>query len=1231
MAEMNTENLGVGALERQVIEAALTTTRPASDSHERAEASRALERWTAGGGANETQQEPGAARRPPPIDGACWEAYVNIVRASFASGSQQLSQPGTPMSSPSQPSALSPGDNDVDAVERIAYMTSPQKHRPIQQQPHATAAFENHLRNEADGAKLLLLTLLSTKIRREYVRLGREHPVLAGRLREELGAALTAVTCRSSMNMTSGNTAAGASDRALMGACCTAAAAVAVRLDGAAADTIAACRSSLYFAFNLGAVNGAAAGASFSPSVALRLLSAVPEEVMLRTDLTTAEAEALLQMPPENNGRGESIASIALDAVRTAAVGSFAADGGTASDERDGLLCSSLRALSGWAEACKTINLSRLQESPPHSTSSSTSTSLLSMLVGLLSSQSQHRQWSSGQRHALALMRGARALSAVVSNATDFGTESRHLVISAMLAAIPPPVGFLSAPLAVARTAEWDDASADLSSLASILAAEEMDEVAACNLAGCSDLIELLLGLQAHPVHAAAVPVLDVWLALQDVPTSDRHAALAAPLCERLVDVLSTRVAYPPAFVSWEEELDVESSEFDEMRRLATDVLVGNYFLLRTQYLGILANVLASSDGGQRWTTSESALFCLCAVGREACARVKASGKKFGGGGSDGGPVAADGEATAAGLTQMVGSLCGVGVGGSYESAVRSRHPLVVAGLCNFIGCYALVWNASCTSETVLGLLAYLTAALSVPDAAEAAGKSIRSLLNSCSCKLATKAALAAAAAGVSNGASPPSHDHIAAALARSMEAALSSSATSTSTGGDADAKTAAHVAEGCARLCIQLRGDATHVRNRAALAALASPVLQRARSALDVVVAAAAGGPSSSAAIGQAEAASRAVASCLGVLREIVRFCDDTTSGNGHVHVLTDVLNAAWPVLNDVASSPACRSRDDILTKLLDVHGQLLSIAPVLIVPQFRDLLAFVVRAYEEAHCPSALDYIAAAVETLGSDQREDVAAAAGLDARGRETLFDQLLTHLCQCTFAYVTQVKRPNECPQVIKALFELAQRYFLFCPGALCGCSEFASFFSLAVACLAECRGEVESTRAILIFLSQLIGWKSIRLSPAALAVVERYADSIDASLAAHGETITKACIGGLSGGAPQILWPAYSDCLFAMLVHVVAPSSSPNGVDDQRTATCYRWLESAMSDSSIVGGGGGATQNMFTADVGASVIRILCGLAKEGTKSKPRTKMLLMDFGKICKGEMTPDALLAYSL
>jgi hypothetical protein len=306
------------------------------------------------------------------------------------------------------------------------------------------------------------------------------------------------------------------------------------------------------------------------------------------------------------------------------------------------------------------------------------------------------------------------------------------------------------------------------------------------------------------------------------------------------------------------------------------------------------------------------------------------------------------------------------------------------------------------------------------------------------------------------------------------------------------------------------------------------------------------------------------------------------------------------------------------VLGGLLDVHSQLLSVVPSLIGPYFKDLTIFVVKAYEESFCPSSLAYISAAVETF--DTEESIAKSAGLDEIGKETIFNQLLGHICQCTFTFITQTRRPDECTQVIQHFFEMAQRYLLFCPRALISCPEFSSLFALAVACLTECRGEVHSTRATLIFLTQLIGWKHIRLQEAKVATLSQVAGTIDNLLAQHGETILKSCVGGLSG--PQVLWPSFSECIFSIMLHIISSNPAAN---EPNSILCT-WLRSAMNDSSSM-----EKSPNITPEIEASVITILCDLAKEGNNSKQKAKMVLVDFGKIAKGEATTDALLAYSI
>ena len=1108
-------------LEHHIINAALVTTRPTSSPTERAEASFSLQQWTSSS------------------DPSVWGAYVNIIK-SFGDTTGSW---GSDHSSSSVESNI---------VEKIAYVTSPSK--------APSPNLDNQIRQEAVGAKLLLITLLSTKIRSEYLRLVKENPMVARGLYEVLLTALMGLGEEQ--------------DKSLMSALSMAVAAVVVRSSSTqfpnegAIEMISQCKTSIATSLGMSGHNG---GVTFPPIVALKLLSDIPGEVASRTDLTSTDVQQFFVQPVNSI----DITSAALETLQFALSGFITAGG----EQSDSLLCLTLTALTKWTEGSKSASVSHLNEV------GNGVSSILSQLVALLSTQLQQKQWSSAGHAQSAITESARALSASIINTSDCGTQSRKLAVASLLASIQT-IEFLTGALKIAQSQQWEDAIIAVSTLASSLAREDIEDIAQCQHSGCLELFELLLELQSHDIHNAAVPVLDVWLALQDIPTPERHPSLVAPLYMRLVEVVLNRVAYPSNFVSWEEELELESSEFEEMRRLSTDVLIGAYELLRSDYLETLSTVVTSTDR-KDWAIIESALFCLCAVAREACARVK-SAQNAAKSGRDS-PAASDGSATATGLTQMVASLC---EGGS--ASTSNQHPLVLSAIGNFLGSYSVVWSTTCPAPSILEMLSYLATALSVPAAVESAGKGIRLVLIASVSKLVK--------ATSSPGADPSAYNQISTALTQCMNSALSTG----------NSNVMASVAEGCSRLAVQL-GDKS--QSRTILSNISHSTIKRARDALDAMVSSSSVEGSGQAA-SQSDAASQVLASCLGVLRELVRFCDGVSSlKEGQPHVVSDMLNSAWPVLNEISNQKCCRSNEMVLSGLLEVHSQLLSVVPCLIGPYFKDLISFVVRAYEESTIPSALDYVSAAVESFGSEH-SDIASSAGFDDNAKESMFNQLLSHLCKCTFTYVTETKRPSECPHIISALFKMAQRYLLFCPVALTQCPEFASLFSLAVSCLTECKGEVESTRSSLIYLNQLIGWKYIRLTGSRLVALKNSANDIDNLLVQHGESIVEACLNGMSG--PQMLWPSFSECVFSIMIHVAESSSA---LDE--SSLLHKWLCAAINGNVI-------SQNI-TPDVGMTIVKLLCEFSQEGVKSKPRAKMLLMDYGKICKGETGKDALLAYSL
>lgn len=848
---------------------------------------------------------------------------------------------------------------------------------------------------------------------------------------------------------------------------------------------------------------------STTPIIALKLLASLPPEMEACADFTTPQVTAELWPHME----------LVLDTVRR----------GLSSADTAG---PALNALSRWAQTCH-ITLSHLN-SP---TCGGTET-LLPVLLQILSQQ----QPSAAQEELLIL--ASRALTEAIIVPSDNCTPIRQDAVSMMIAAIAQ--GFVVAPLQYCTANRLDDGAHALASLISTLVSEEVDDL-------CSQPADILLGLllqiQAHPHTPVALTVLECWLTVQDVPTDQRHENWKAPLFLKIAEGLVTRLAYPKTFTNWQDELDMDEQEFFEFRRMVNDVLVNCYFLLRVQYLRQLVNSIATND----WTLTESTLFCLGAVSREVCARVKARGMQQ------------DRNETVQQLLQLVHQLCGTNPKMAAESAAR-QHPLVWAAACNFIGLYAPAWNVHCDHGAIIQLLAYLQTAMGIPATVAEASKAIKSIFVNCASQLVNSPAIVSC-------------------MRESMEVALSTDRV----------EAMAAVAEGSTRLIVQVKAQNTM---KECFNNLLTPLMQRADMAADAAT--------TSGAVVQRELAIEALTKYLRVLHVVIRFCD---THSGTASPLGEILASIWPLLEK--STHMCCMYESILTEILSIQRQLLTNAPELVAPRFAGTVKFVVDVYENTKHPSTLDYLAAAVEAFSPINGDN------------ESSFNELLAHVTGVTMKYVTTEKSPDTCPQVIRAFFEMSQRYIIFCPSALTTCREFPTIVCLAVECLTACKGERESTRATLNFLAQLFGWKSLRLAQAVTQVLETNAGVIDEQLAKHGEVVTRVCIIGLGGGSPQMLWPALSDCVIAIVTHVVGLHAAGPVAEDNTVA--HQWVYTSLSLCTTTSG------KPLAAEPCQQIMVILFDLARKGSKSKPKAKMLLSDFARLCKGDMALDALLSYSL
>jgi hypothetical protein len=967
-----------------------------------------------------------------------------------------------------------------------------------------------NVNGDSIGMQLLCLTLLQAKIRREVPRGTTPNDSLQA-VRHELGTFL------------GGNNSNGHSphhqhhqqqqqQHSLNGAVvtplCICIAALAARCGGMQ-DLISMCRLS---------PNGSPSSTAILPSNALRILACIPPEVEACSELRTHEVTAELWPFLEP----------VLDTIRIA----------LASEDT---IAAALEALKNWNSICH-VSLSHL--STP---TCGGSESLLPLLVHLLSVAQPSRPD--------VLISASQALTEAILVPSDSCTPARQAAASTLLNAIGSH-GFVAAPLAYATQQEWEDASRALASLVCTLVVEEVDHV--CTLPS-EALLNLLLQIQSHPITPVSLSAFECWLTVQETPASARHDNWKAPLFTKVVEGIITRITLPQPFTSWQDELDVDESEFEQLRRMVGDVLVSAYYLLRVQFVQMIASYIVTSSHHNNWTVVESALFCMSKVAREVCARIKAR--------TGGSSVSVDRDATSQQLLQLVEQLCGAPVAASAESAAR-KHPLVLSGVCTFVGAYSPAWNVKCPPEALLQLLAYLREAMKImPSAVVDAAKATRSILVNCSTRL-----LAC------------DQQQLLSTLRDTLEAVLSTE----------NEEAMATVAEGLTRLLVQIKEESI-VRD--SLASLIGPLLQRAEAAINAIPLGADGAQATQ----ETHIAVESLARYLHVLQVIIRFCDTGAP-------ISDVIVSVWPVLEKAAQRVP--QFEFLLDPLLSVHEQLLRTASSFVTPYFEQTIKFVVQVFEAYKHPSSLEYVAGAVETFGSSNVGS---------------FRDLLNHVSAILFAYVSTGRRPHECPDLIRSYFEMLKRYMIYCPSGVIGCQQFPSICKASSEFLASCHGEKESTRAILSFLTQLYGWRLSRLDQNAIDVLEASSDLIDEQLALHGSGITRACVAGLLGG-PTMLWPAYSDCLFAIFYVVVTrqmqnhPAEAPPGQSQPDVATiAHRWMFEAHQGSTLPP----ETYNQ--------VVSILTGLARNGPKSKPKAKMLLTDFAKIAKGEMTADALVSYSL
>jgi len=856
---------------------------------------------------------------------------------------------------------------------------------------------------------------------------------------------------------------------------------------------------------------------AISPTISLKLLALLPPEL---------ESCGYLTSPQIN-------IEIVLGTIRKALY-------------EPSLARSALECLSGWTQTCH-ITLSHLNSSIQGGNNQ-----FLSILVQILSQPS-------GYEEGLWIL-ASNVLTEAIVMPTDSCTPSRQAAVTQMIAAISED-GFIAAPFQFCTTNRWDDGAHALANLMCTLVSEEVDYLCA---EPADSYIGLLLQIQAHPHSRVALTVLECWLTVQDIPNSDRHEHWKEPLFATISEGLVKRLAYTRRFTTWEDEVELDEQEFTEYRRMVTDVLVNCYLLLRIQFLQQMTTTISNGVSNQDWTLMEAALFCLAAIFREVCSRLKTK--------ENSSSQEKDQIETAQQILCLVGHLCGSDSAMAVTVAAQ-QHFLVLVAACKFMGLYAPAWNIYCGEAAILQILKYLHTALKMSSSSQQ---------DACIAKMAASSAIRSIYVNCANKLLHLSVIHL--CLKESIEAAVSTY--------NKDALAA--IAEGCARLIAQMKDSNQVIES---FESILLPLMQKAEESLN--------NATGSKVITQREMAVDTLAVYLHSLHVVVRFCD---AQNETAPPLTNALSSILSLLQ--RSAQQCGYHDSIMDEVVAVHRQLLSNTPKLVIPCFPETVKLMVEAYEKSKHPSTLQYLEFAVETFSPMNGND------------EKSFRGLLAHVTKVTRIYLSTEKCPDACPQVVQGFFEMIQRYILYCPGGLVRCSEFSNIVSMGVECLTACKGERESTRATLNFLAQLFGWSFLRLSDATSKVLQNEASTINDEVMKHGGSIVSTCVNALVGG-PQMLWPAISDCIIAIIMHILGINIAAPEAEENTIA--HEWVYSSLISSTASSG------KPLPVETCQQILKILFKLVKQGGKYKAKAKMLLTDYAKICRGEMAEDALLSYAL
>ncbi|CAI5724231.1 unnamed protein product [Hyaloperonospora brassicae] len=323
-----------------------------------------------------------------------------------------------------------------------------------------------------------------------------------------------------------------------------------------------------------------------------------------------------------------------------------------------------------------------------------------------------------------------------------------------------------------------------------------------------------------------------------------------------------------------------------------------------------------------------------------------------------------------------------------------------------------------------------------------------------------------------------------------------------------------------------------------------------------------------------------------LQVLGKLMRFLDAPEDTAGGKAVTAWAAQQIWPHLNPIALQ--FDVDEAIMAALFELFGWCLQSLRQQMASQLDGIATLIVRVFEKRHYAAPLECAIVALDVFGKEANAEVAGS-----------FRGLLGALSRSAFQFFTTHSLAEK-PKVLQSFFELGYRFLLSCPAAVLTAAEFPVLIELGLACLGN--QDRASTNAVLVFLTFLLNEYTTRLAP--------YTAVINACVldAGQPEKWLDGIIGALALKSPSTLYESMAKLLYALLTNFTG-----------NTHVREALVRSLTRDALGVGGLGPEDRQQ--------VLHLWLSLtAQPSHYSERRFRGLCSDFAKVCRKELTADAL-----